>query len=782
MGHHNLSHNDRFRLSPRLMSEYARFATDDDIALHLASSDWRQRREAIKALFEKPDERLIPFIMEQLGSEVPCLRHDAGVALVNLAVRLRPAVLARHSAALSEMLQHEDPAVHQSCAHVLVLTDHAHSAVLLRTLGSSRRDAQAHRALKLAFQSDLVQPNKALPLRRLIAEVAIALLSCALFLSATVWLSTRPASPPHAYHPPCPHYCRSYRPQLSTHLLGTPSHSSSTSLAWRPSQSGRLLEEAKLGEAALPDDDGAANATDNGGGGWSPDDGGDDWSAGGARGAAPLGAFGLGWRVWPSVAAVAVVCFMAWRLVGRYRKAKEVGTSSTRTTTAVAAPVVQVESAGYSSTTVTTTTSVIHERRLSPAVSVGIEPLRFECGALELPPSQVVRSLLEPGVAMVHHQIFGSHMPHHAFPRETQGLLAIERVAHALTDRLTRAYRFNRPILSCAPQPSPLFAVPAVHWAAAPAEVARRRYTDILFMCTGAVPIGTQSLAKEGQVSPIELNTSGDYQLQPPQGRADDLILLGHPMHWKFGNAFSSFQTLQLEGPEPVAPPPCAAAKVLLLLGPGYAHHVGEEWRVGERHNPLSQLVRELDGALPQGSQLTILAPPHTVARIVAGLCPTGGLSRVVSAEARAATADSLARGCEHSNRLIEFAAATHVLLLEAGEAEAVALKSVAPATRIAACRGGRFYLSETASTVPEEELGGGRGSLSPRTHPHPDPLPDPNPTTPNPDPELGAREEGHPRTLVDYTLPHPRVFGPEAEEKVHPRAHSNPDLNRGPT
>ena len=84
---------------------------------------------------------------------------------------------------------------------------------------------------------------------------------------------------------------------------------------------------------------------------------------------------------------------------------------------------------------------------------------------------------------------------------------------------------------------------------------------------------------------------------------------------------------------------------------------------------------------------------------------------------------------------------------------EPVALAAAAPRTPVAACRGGRFYLSEGRRGDPmggdpmgEDPRGGGRFYLS----------------------EGGeGREEDVARGLVDYTLPHPRIFGPEAEERL---------------
>lgn len=700
------------------MTEYTNLAGDDEVA-DIASSDWRQRQLAIKHLFQQPDPRHVVPALEQLGSEVPWLRHDAGVALVNLAVRLPPSALASHTAALAEKLHHDDPAVRRCCALALVLVDPAHGATLLRTANGSRKSVQA---LELAFESDLVQPLKALPIRRLVAEAIVALLACGLFFAAIVWLSTRPASPHHAYRTPCPYHCRAGRPPLDAWLSSSTASSSSSRPPTRPSQPGRRLEEAIEEEAALSDDG--------------------DWSAEDAESAAIVGAFGLGWRVWPWALALAVVCFGALTLVSRYRKAKSLWIQSKRTSSIAAAPVVRVSATARTSTIVTTT-SVVEELRRAPEVIGRLEPLRFEAEALELPPSQVVRSLLEPGVALVHHALFASHMPRHAFPRfprEAHGLLAMERVAHMLADRLTRAYCFDEPILSIAPQPSPLFAVPAVHWFCPPAEVAGRRYSDMVFLCAGAVPIGTQRLdpARDykrqdgGQVPAIELNTSGDYTVQASQERTDDLILLGHPDNCHFGRMrFCN----KLNGPEP-ASHPRPAATVEVIIGPAYASHVGESWRVDITTNPVSQLLRELDSALPERSQLTILAPPHIVARLTAGLqLPPGTLSHV-AAEARAATIESLARGCDESNQPVDFSAATHVLILEAEAAEAVALSKAAPETRVVASRGGRFYLSEEHS---------GSDFLS----------------------DEHSGRDFVARALADYTLPHPRIFGPEAEHQL---------------
>lgn len=181
-------------------------------------------------------------------------------------------------------------------------------------------------------------------------------------------------------------------------------------------------------------------------------------------------------------------------------------------------------------------------------------------------------------------------------------------------------------------------------------------------------------------------------------------------------------------GPEdaPAQSPPVAS--ILVIVGPGYSH-VGEGWRVGDLRNPLSQLLQGCDAAVAERSQLTILAPSHMVACLVGGLqqLTPKALTRLSAPEARAATLDNLVRGRDDSSRSVDFSAATHVLLLEAEAVEPVALAAAAPRTPVAACRGGRFYLSE-----------GGEG-----------------------------REEDVARGLVDYTLPHPRIFGPEAEERL---------------
>lgn len=722
-------------------SGYSILIADDDVVQGLAKTDWRQRRSAIEALFVRPDARYVAPMLEQLGSAAPWLRHDAGVALLNLAVRL-PAALANHVAALTDNLQHEDRAVRRFCANALVLVDPAHaSSVLHRTATGSVRDAKAKRALELAFQSDLAQPIKSLSTRRLVAEVVFAALACALLLACIVWLSTRP-SPPPEHHQPCPYYCRAGH-RLPLPFFGAQQpRLAPTSSNRRPSQSGRLLSNSIKSasehssdrlEQAAPYGDGTGTGPGDDAGDDAGDGAGDssDWGHADLAESGALGASGLRWRVWPWLLAVAVASYGALRLVVRHRKAKAVGSSATRRTSSVAAPVVQV-TATTRTTTITTTTSVIEEIRLSPAVSMRMTPLPVDDDepTLDLPPLQVVRSLLEPSIAKLHHEIFAAHLPYGAFARETLGLSALERVGHAIADRITRAYRFNQPILTCTPHPSPLFAVPAVHWTAAPAEVGRRRYADIVFMCAGAVPIGTQQLGDRDATS-IGLNTSGDYMLQAPgQSQTDELILLGHPSNLSFGQiTFPDLAGADQPMPELAAEPP---STVLMVVGPKYSHHIAEGWRVGDDSNPLSQLLRALDAAVAERSTLTILAPPATVAHLASGLQdPRGALTNLSTEPPRALM---LTNGWldnephavwEPANRPAELSAATHVLILEAEAVEAAALAAAAQGTRVAACRAGRFYLSEKESVA------------------------------------------GDARALTDYTLPHPSVFGPELEEKV---------------
>lgn len=706
------------------MSGYTRFAADDDVVERLAKSDWRERRSAIQALFERPEAQYATQVIEQLCSAAPWLRHDAGIALINLAIRLPPAALTCHVAALTENLRHEDPAVRRCCAHVLVIVDPAQATTLCRT-GEER----AKSALELAFQSDLVQPTKAISTLRVVAELIIAALACALFLAVIVWLSTRQGLPHHGHHRPCPYYCRSshlYRQPsfgVQPRLSSSSTTSSSSDPHWRPTHGPTQSGRRRLEQVEIRDEDASAGDDAGTDGDWSADD-----DAGIVEGGA-LGAFGLGWRVWPWLLALAVVCFVALKLVMRYRKAKGIGSSSTRRTSNVAAPVVTV-TATSRTTTLTTTTSVIEEVSLLPPVSVRMEPLVVgfeyddESATLGLPPSQVVRSLIEPCVARVHHEIFAAHLPYRAFPRDFQGLSALERVAHATADRITRSYMFNQPILSCAPHPSPLFAVPAVHWAAAPAVAAQRFYADIVFMCSGAVPFGTQQLG-DADASTIELNPSGIYKLQPVQSRTDDIILLGHPTHWEFGKITLAANIADPpEWPEPAESP----RNLVLVIGAKYSHNVGEGWRVGDESNPLSQILRELDAAVAKGSQLTILAPSHTVAHLTAGLLLPAGTLTHMAAKPRVAMLDNVAHGSAAAPTTTppeDFSSATHVLILEAEAMEAVALAAVAHGARVAVCRAGRFCLSE------ETEAGEAT------------------------------------RALTDYTLPHPRIFGPEAEEKV---------------
>lgn len=162
--------------------------------------------------------------------------------------------------------------------------------------------------------------------------------------------------------------------------------------------------------------------------------------------------------------------------------------------------------------------------------------------------------------------------------------------------------------------------------------------------------------------------------------------------------------------------------------------NVGDSWHVGDEQHALSQsqLVRFLDASVAQANGLTILALPHLTDRIAAGLTlPEGSWTHLASAEARTVTAGNLLAP-QHGGQLereeggsrSELSAATHVLLLDVQEAEeAAVLAAVAPGARVAACRGRRFYLSEG--------------------------------------------EEGDGAALVDYSLPHPRIFGPGAEAKL---------------